>query len=275
MIDVTIVIVSFNTKKLTINCVKSVLKEGSKLKKEIIIVDNHSTDGTASKLRKLIKKKGKSQIKIRLIENKKNLGFAKANNQGIAKARGNYTLLLNADCVLKTGVVEKLVEFAEKKKNAGAVVPQLLNPDGSLQGSVFRFPTIGRAIKEYWFGESGILDKYYPNTKRPVTVEAAVMAAFLITPQALRKVGKLDERYFMFFEDIDYCKRIGMEGLAIYFLPSVRVTHIHGASGKHLAEPDVQWRRLIPSSKIYHGVIKHYIFNFILWSGQKWQKLRR
>ena len=99
------------------------------------------------------------------------------------------------------------------------------------------------------------------------------MAAFLITPQAKKKVGLLDERYFMFFEDHDYCKRVGEAGLKIFYYPKALVVHHHGESGKMLADEDNQWRRLIPSSKIYHGALKHYLLNFIIWSSQKWQRL--
>ena len=100
------------------------------------------------------------------------------------------------------------------------------------------------------------------------------MAAFLITPKALNKVGLLDERYFMYFEDIDYCRRIARAGLKIYYLPEAEVYHVHGASGKGLVDDKNQWKRLIPSSKIYHGLLRHYLISFIIASSQKWRELR-
>lgn len=266
MPDVSVIIVSYNTKNLTLDSIKSVLREGSSLEKEIIVVDNASTDGSLEELARLGRK-------IKLIKNHKNLGFSKANNQGIRVARGKYILLLNSDTKVKKNAIAQLVEFAEGKSDAAVVGPKLLNPDGSVQPSVFRLPTVGLAIRQYWLGERGLLDKYVPESPEDaVQVECLVMAAFLITPVALKKVGLLNERYFMYYEDLDYCRRVKEKGLKIYYLPRSEVIHYHGASGKSLADKENQWRRLIPSSKIYHGTLKHYLFNFILWSGQKWQK---
>ena len=104
--------------------------------------------------------------------------------------------------------------------------------------------------------------KYAPLTKIPVVVEAAVGASFLMTRNALDKVGMLDEKYYFYFEDIDYCRRVRRAGLKVYYLPDSKVIHYHGASGKKIADPENQWRRLIPSSKIYHGVFKHYLIGF-------------
>ena len=264
--DASIIIVNYNTKDLTLDCIDSVLGEGSSLKKEIIVVDNGSTDGSIDSLEKL----QKNEI-IQLIKNNENIGFAKANNQGIKIAKAQYILLLNSDTKVKKHAIEKLVAFAQKDESLGSVGSKLLNPDGTVQASAFPLPTITRAIKQYWFGEKGLLDKYAPKGIKPVEVEVLVMAAFLITPEAIKKVGLLNEKYFMYFEDFDYCRAILNAGLKIYYLPTSEVIHYHGASGKKVANDENQWRRLIPSSKIYHGLIRHAIFNFILWSGQKLQ----
>jgi GT2 family glycosyltransferase len=264
MFDVSIIIVNYNTKNLTLDCIDSVLNEGSTLKKEIIVVDNGSTDGSLYDLEQL----AKNEI-INLIPNSDNLGFPKANNQGIKVAKGTYIFLLNSDTKVKRNAIKRLVDFAEKTPSVGAVGSKLINPDGSTQASAFPLPTIERAVRQYWQGEKRILDKYVPKGEKPVLVECLVMAAFLITPIALKKVGMLNEKYFMYFEDLDYCRALGKAGLSIYYLPSSEVVHYHGASGKKIAPDENQWRRLIPSSKIYHGLIGHYIFNFILWSGQK------
>jgi GT2 family glycosyltransferase len=265
--DISIIIVNYNTKDLTLDCIDSILSEGSLLKKEIIVVDNNSTDGSIDSLSKL-----QNNSVIHLIRNSQNLGFAKANNQGIKIAKSPYIFLLNSDTKVKKYAIEKLVSYAKKHEDVGAIGSKLLNPDGSAQASAFPFPTISRAIKQYWFGVNGLLDKYIPKGTKPVEVEVLVMAAFLITPQAIKKVGMLNEKYFMYFEDFDYCRKIIQSGLKIYYLPTSEVIHYHGASGKKLVDNDNQWRRLIPSSKIYHGLLKHHLFTFILWSGQKLQK---
>ena len=261
--DISVIVVSYNTKVLTLQCIKSVKEEGPSVTKEIIVIDNGSTDSSVASLRKL---------QITLIENKNNQGFAKAVNQGIEIASGKYILLLNSDTVIPKGAIEKLLRFAQGKNEAGVISTKLLNADGSIQASCFYFPTIKRAILQYFFGHNNYFDKYVPKTKTFVIVDSVVGAVFLITPEALKKVGLLDERYFMYFEDIDYCRRVKKAGLKVYYYAGVSVTHLHGASGKNLADEKDQWRRLIPSSKIYHGVIYHYVLNLILWSGQKWQK---
>jgi len=264
----SIITVSLNTKKLTEDCIKSILSEGSQISKEIIVVDNGSSDGSVEAFRGL-KKEGK----IELIENSGNFGYAKANNQGIKRSKGKYILLLNNDTLVKKGALGALVDFAKKSPDAGVVGSKLLNVDQTLQSSCYHFPTIGNAIKEYWFGEKGLFEKYAPEGKKPVEVDAVVGAAFLITPQAKRRVGLLDERYFAYFEDIDYCRKTWRAGLKVYYLPSSVITHYHGATFKKLANEKDRWRKLIPSSKIYHGVLMHYVINTILWLGQKWEKI--
>lgn len=267
--ELSIIIVNYNTKNLTLECIDSIYRYPPKGDYEVIVVDNGSSDGGVAAFRKL----KTLNPKLKIIENNENVGFAKANNQGIKIAKGEYLLLLNSDTKVTKGAIEEMVKFARVSPDAGAVAAKLLNPDGSVQASVFRFPTIWRAIRQYWLGQKGLLDKLAPADDMPIGVESAVMAAFLITPAARQKAGLLDEKYFFYFEDFDYCRRLATVDLKVYYLPNAKIYHYHGASGKNLADGANQWRRLIPSSKIYHGLVGHYIFNFILWSAQKWKKL--
>src|SRR3989344_1425669 len=262
--DISIIIVNFNTKDLVLECVSSIIKSKPKVSFEIIIIDNGSDGGNRIEIQK---------SKYKLIMNKDNLGFARAVNQGIKKKVGKNILLLNSDTVIKKETLDRLVNFASNIKDVGVVGARLLNIDGSTQPSCFRLPTLWRTVAQYWFGDKGLLDKYYPYGINPVQVEAVVGGAFLITPEALKKVGLLDERYFMYFEDLDYCCRVRNAELKVYYLPMAEIVHYHGASGKALVSETNQWRRLIPSSIIYHGLLKHYIIFFITWTGQKWQKL--
>lgn len=262
--DLSVVIVSYNTKGLTQNAIKSVLKEKSTVSLEIIVIDNDSKDGSRQMLR-AYKEKGE----VKLIENDTNTGFSFANNQGIRIAKGRHVLLLNSDTVVKKEALKELVGFADTHNDAGVVASQLLNADGSIQPSCFYFPTVKNAILEFWFEKRGLFGKYAPKTKKSVVIEAAVGASFLMTQRALKKVGKLDEKYYFYFEDIDYCRRVKAVGLKVYYLPDSKVIHYHGASGKKIADPENQWRRLIPSSKIYHGVFKHYLIGAIILLGQK------
>ncbi len=261
MKTLSIIIVNYNTKKLTNDCIASIVRTAADISYEIIVIDNASSE--QFELRDSLKPK------VRLIRNSVNKGFAKANNQGMKIARGEYILLLNSDTVVHKDAISLLISFAKSHPDAGIVAPQLLNADQSVQPSVFLFPTISRAILQYWVGLRKAFDKYIPKGNSPVKVEAVVAAAVLITPTALKKAGRLNEKYFMYFEDIDYCRKIKKAKLTIYYLPEAKVTHYHGASGKGIADSADQWRRLIPSSKIYHGNVRHFIITFILWSGQK------
>jgi GT2 family glycosyltransferase len=272
MIKLSIIIVNLNTKDLTLGCLRSIEKEVGDIYFEVLLTDNGSTDGSVEALKE-IKKEDFWNKKLTLIFNKTNTGYAKANNQGIKKAKGEYLLLLNNDTVVHKNSLQNLLTFAEKTPDAGVVGSKLLNIDGTLQPSCFRFPTITNAIKEYWFGQKGLFEKYAPSGGKPVTVDAVVGAAFLITPETKKKVGILDERYFAYFEDIDYCRQTWKKGLKVYYLPTSIITHYHGATFAKLAPEPQRWKKLIPSSKIYHGLFKHYLLTMILWLGQKWEKL--
>ncbi len=241
--EISIIIVNYKAGKLLAKCLDSIREFPPKVSYEVIVIDN----------------------------NKNNVGFARGVNKGIRKSEGRYILLLNPDTEVKEGSIDRLYEFAETHPDAGVVGPKLLNPDGSIQHSVFNFPTILWAFVAFWLGDKAKYEKYSP--KEISVVDAVMGAAFLMTPPALKKVGMLDERYFMYYEDLDYCKRVRKAGLKVYYLPTSEVMHHHGMSGKNLLPDEEQWRRLIPSSKIYHGVIRHSLLNFVIWSGQKWQKL--
>jgi GT2 family glycosyltransferase len=232
--DISIIIVNFNTDKLVSDCIASIKRNTKKVTYETIVIDNTIN----------------------------NRGFAKANNLGIRKAKGKYILLLNSDTIVGKNSIDKMFEFAENNPDAGAIVPRLYNPNGSIQASCFRLPTIHLAFKQYFLKQGKLLDKYFPRSEKPTIVESAVMAAYLITPEALKKVGKLNEKYFMYFEDIDYSKKINEAGLKIYYLPEAQVVHIHGASGGTN-------KYLVDSAKKYFGTFNYYIYTFILWLGQK------
>jgi len=268
-IKLSIVIVNLNTVDLTKGCIESIYKHEINYPFEVLVTDNGSNDGSVEMLKSFDKK----YKNFTAIFNKTNTGYAKANNQGIKKAKGEYILLLNNDTIVYKNSLNNLLDFAINTPDAGVVGSKLLNIDGSLQMSCFNFPTIGNAIKEYFLGQKGLFDKFAPKTKKPTTVDSVVGAVFLITPKAKEKVGILDERYFAYFEDIDYCRQVWRKGLKVYYLPSSIITHYHGATFKKLADESQRWKKLIPSSKVYHGFVKHYLINAIIWSGQKWQKL--
>ncbi len=262
----SIVIASFNTKSLTLGSINSVIKSNPKVDYEIVVVDDASSDGSAEALKEVVEK----NKNIKLLINKENLGYVGTNNKGIKKSSGKYILLLNSDTVVKNSALDSLVDFAENHNDAGVVGARLLNPDGSVQASCYRLPTIKNAILEYWFGKKGLFEKYIPSGENYREVEALVGAAFLITPKALQKVGMLNTAYKSYFEDLDYCRAVGKAGLKVYYLPKAEIFHYHGASFSKLGNEKNRWKKLIPSSKIYHGLFGHYLINAIIWIGQKW-----
>lgn len=278
--DLSIIIISYNTRDLLKKCLESVVDGlqttdyglrgknhrrqktvDSRPNIEIVVVDNASRDGSAEMVKKEFPK-------VRLVENKNNLGFAKAVNQALRVTTGKSILLLNPDSEVKRGAFDRLLTF-EKEAKPAIVGAKLLNPDGTVQPSVFHLPTIKRAIEEYWFGKKGSFSKYIPLGKDASEVEAVSGGAMLISREVFDRIGFFDEKYFMYFEDLDYCRRARRAGFKVYYLPGAEIFHEHGASGRELAKADDQWRRLIPSSKIYHGLFKHYLINTILWTAQK------
>jgi GT2 family glycosyltransferase len=264
--DLSVIIVSFNVKKLLRDCLKSTwreMKRNRELKMEAIVIDNASRDGSARMVRHEFPQ-------VILIENKKNLGFARAVNQGIKKAKGKYLLLLNPDTITKEGALKIMVDFVQTHPLAGVVGGRLFDPDGSLQGSCYRLPGIRRAIQEWWLGKEGISEKYTPKGKEPTEVEAVVGGAFLIPQKVIKKIGLFDERYFIYFEDLDFCRRARRAGFKVYYLPKAQFVHYHGASGRAIPGKTQRW--LIESSQVYHGKIKYYLLTLIIWLGQKWQK---
>ena len=274
----SVIVVSFNTRDLTLSCLKSIEKSGFRGKLEVVVVDNASTDGSVEAIQSSFQYGGQAKFKvqsynpkIKIIRNKENVGFAKANNQGTRKAKGGYILLLNSDTEVKRGSLDKLVEFVAGKEDGVVVGARLLNGDGTVQESVMHLPTLGRAIEEFWLGRKRWFGKYVPKSKGPVEVEAVVGAAMLVPKKVIDKVGLLDERYFFYFEDLDYCRRVRCAGFKVYYLPAAAAVHYHGASGKG-QEAKMQ-RRLVAASKIYHGALGHWLVWWVMWTGQKWQKL--
>lgn len=256
-LDLSIIIASFNTKKLTLDCIKSIFNHKIDYSYEVVVVDDNSTDGSIDALQKL---KG-----IKLLLNKENLGYVRTNNKGMDVAKGEYILLLNSDTILKDNSVNNLLKFAKSTSDSGVVGGQLLNTNNTIQESCYHEPSILNTI-------NGITRKYYPDTKDPTIVDAVIGAVFLITPKAKKEVGFLDEKYISYYEDLDYCRRVRKSGLKVYYLPSSKTYHYGGASFKQLTDWKNQWRKLIPSSKLYNGIVKHYILFSIMWIQQKWQK---
>lgn len=242
MLSLSIVIVNHNVEHLLKECLQSVYCNTRQISFEIIVVDNNSTDGSVEMLRKEFPG-------VKLIENQENLGFAKATNQGLRESRGRYVLLLNPDTVVLSGALDKMVEFMEANSQAGALGCKLLYPDGSLQPSCRSFPTLTTA-----FFENTGLEKLFPKNKvigrhrigywdhnDIREVDQPTGAALMVRQEILSQVGLMDEQFYMYYDDIDWCYRIKKRGWKIYLIPLAQIIHYGGQSaGLNMAEMRIQ-----------------------------------
>lgn len=227
-VDLSIIIVSWNTRDITLNCLKSVYENlKNDIKFEVILVDNGSKDGSVESV-----KASFSQGLV--IENRKNLGFAKANNLALAKMRGRYALLLNSDVIITPNSVQRMREFMDSNPHAGAVGVQLLREDGSKQNSVANFPSLAtellnksilkRIFPKKYFGKDFLLS--------PCEVESLIGACIMVRKKTIDEIGPLDEDYFFFLEETDWCFRMRKGGWNIFHLPHIQVYHLQGQSVK-------------------------------------------
>lgn len=260
MTKLSIIIPSWNTASATCQCLRSIVNHLKNITYEIIVVDNASTDDTVLKIKKLAIKN------LKLIINSQNLGFSKANNIGFQHSLGDYLLFLNSDMKLIDHSLPKMLDFLVSHPQIGTVGPQLLNPDHTPQGSIFPPQTLLNAFKEFWLGLPSY-SKYFSSSPGPVWALSG--GAILISRQLFQQINGWDEKYFIYFEDLELCRQIKKLGYQIFYFPQTKIIHRHGLSGRHLAPAAIQWRRLITSSLKFHGPFKHYLLNLIIWSGQK------
>ncbi|MBI2338430.1 glycosyltransferase family 2 protein [Candidatus Daviesbacteria bacterium] len=238
MIDLSIIILSYNTAKLTKECLLSIEKNKPRsFDYEAITVDNASTDGTVGAIQQF----NNSTInKIKIISNKKNLGFSRANNQGVRIATGRYILFLNADTVVYPRTLETMIKFMDQHKSAGAATCRVELPTGGLDDSCHRgFPTPWRAFCHF----SG-LSKLFPRSRlfagyslgwmsltETHEIDSCAGAFMIVKRQAGEEVNWWDEDYFWYGDDLDFCYRLKKKDWKIYFVPTVKILHYKGVSG--------------------------------------------
>lgn len=224
--DVSIIIVNWNTKELLRDCLVSVTKTVQGISCEIIVVDNASQDGSVPMLRQ------EFPAAI-VIENEVNRGFAAANNQALTIMSGRYALLLNTDAVLMENAVRRLFCFMEARPEAGMACGQLLNADGSRQNSMAAFPnlltlTTNTPLLEYLWPRRYPSKRY--DWREPIEVDSGIGACLMVRRQAIEQVGVLDERYFFFFEETDWAYRMRAAGWKIFHVPGAFIRHLQGQS---------------------------------------------
>ncbi len=241
MPKVSVVIVNWNVAAALKRCVKSV-QDTKYPNLELIVIDNNSD----------------VKPKTVTIQNDKNIGFPAAVNQGLKRATGDYVLILNPDARVPADLFVKSIQFIDGHPDAGVMGPKLVNLDGTTQGSVFDEPTLFKPTL-----------KYTPSGKAPVAVDAISGACMFMPKRTLDKVGLFTEEVFMYYEDMDYCRRIRRLGLKVYFNQQITVVHEHGASAKQNVQAS-DWRSYLWKSSLwYNGPVKHYLMWFISLVGQK------
>jgi hypothetical protein len=249
-VQLSIIIVSWNIRPLLRRAIRSIQrtgKEGPDL--EIIVVDNGSKDGTTEMIQAEFPR-------VHLIANDYNAGFTRGNNQGIQVSCGEFILLLNPDTEIKEGALQRMVAYLEDHPAVGLVGPQLLNPDRTIQSSRRRFPTIPILFLEStWLqalASRQALARYYVEDRSDDKVQSVdwVTGAAMMTRRTITEsVGSLDESFFMYSEELDWCRRIKEAGWDIIYLPEAKIIHYEGKSSE----------QVIPARHIYFQSSKvHY-----------------
>jgi N-acetylglucosaminyl-diphospho-decaprenol L-rhamnosyltransferase len=272
MVDVSIVIVNWNVRDLLRRCLHSITQYPvSSI--EVIVVDNASTDGSVDVVRAEFPA-------VRLVVNSENRGFPGAINQGMSLAQGRYVLLLNPDTELVGDALGTMVAFADEHLDVGVVGPQLLNPDGSVQSSRRRFPTLATAFFEStWlqpYVPRRLLERYYVGDQpddRVQDVDWLTGAALMARREAIERVEPMDERFFMYSEELDWCRRFREAGWRVVYLPTAQILHHEGKSSEqvlparhiHFQTSKVRYFRK------YHGHVAAEALRLFLLGNYVWQ----
>lgn len=269
--DLSIIIVNYNTKQLTLDCIASIYASTTTYSYEIILIDNHSSDATVEAVEQQF-----PQVKV--IRNTTNTGFAKANNQGMQIASGRYVLLLNSDTVVQPDTFQTMLLFMEEHPEIGASGCKVILPDGSLDKACKRgFPTPSASFY-YAFGISKLFPKnprfnqyqlghLDPNESYPV--DCLVGAFMLVRSEVILEIGGLDETFFMYGEDIDWCYRIKQAGWGIYYYSHTYIVHYKGGSAKRRPRKIIyEFHRAmwVFHRKHYHRHT-HFFINIAVYSG--------
>jgi GT2 family glycosyltransferase len=231
MPDVSIIIVSWNTRDLLADCLRSIAQTAGDVGVEIVVVDNASADGSQDMLRQRFPH-------VHLIANPENAGFARAVNQGVGAATARALLLLNSDARLLPNSLRALLDVLAAQPRAAVVGARLCNADGSFQGSHAPFPTlwreflilsgVGRALYGQWYPSHG-----HKEGRGPQAVEYVGGACMLVRRDAFAQVGGFDEGYFMYAEEVDFCYVLHRNGWQVWYQPAAAVIHLGGGSSRH------------------------------------------
>ncbi len=262
MIDLSVIIVNYNVKEFLLNSLDSIRKAAQNISIEIIVVDNSSDDGSIEALKD-------KYPDVILIENKKNVGFGRANNQALEIAKGKYFLLLNPDTIVREDTFEKMISFFETHPQAGIAGCKVLNPDATLQLACRRgFPGPWTSFTKVMglsslFPKSKLFARYnltYLNENETYEVDAVSGAFLMLKKEAYEKIGGFDPQFFMYGEDLDLCYRIQKAGFKVFYFHETEIIHYKGESTK---------RSSIDETRVFYDAMhlfvkKHFSASFIV-----------
>ena len=226
--NISIVILHYRTPQLLKKCLFSILKFYPEIEKKILVIDNFSQDNTIQLLEKKFPE-------IQILASTYNSGFARGINWGLENVKTKYVLTLNPDIIIKPGSLEKMYSFMEKQPNIVLIGPKLINPDGTIQDSCRRFMHLmmifyrRTKLGSLPFIKQKVADFLMKNAdhQKIQPVDWIFGAAMFVRMSAIQKVGSLDERYFMYFEDMDWCRRFWESGFKVYYFPKAEFIHYH------------------------------------------------
>jgi GT2 family glycosyltransferase len=255
-VDLTVIVVNYNASNLLRDCLASLRTSAPGITQQVIVVDNASADDSCAMVRREFPE-------VQLIANEQNAGFTRANNQGIAVARGRYIMLLNNDTRVLGDAFTRAVRHLDDHPEIGAAGLKLLNDDGSLQLSCRRFPSFSQAL----FNRYSLLTRLFPNNRFSRAylmsdiqrdaiqdVDWVSGACLLVRREVLDEIGALDERFFMYCEDVDFCYRVWLAGWRVTYLPFAEVVHLIGQSSRR-----ARYRTVIERHKsMFRFYAKHY-----------------
>jgi GT2 family glycosyltransferase len=273
MVDLSIIIVSWNVRELLQGCLASIQQSPGNLALETIVVDSGSTDGSPEMIEAVFPW-------VRLIAREENVGFPQGNNIGLGEANGRYLLLLNPDTVVVGQALTTMVQYLDDNPKVGVVGGQLLNPDGTIQSSRRRFPTVATAFFEStWLqplAPAGVLRRYYAEDvadDEPADVDWVKGACLMTRRAVVNEVGLLDPDYFMYSEELDWCRRIKTAGWRVVYLPAAKIIHHEGKSSEQaVTARHINFQRAkLRYFRKYHGFLVTLALRLFLLLNYIWQ----
>lgn len=269
----SVLVVTYRSRDHILACLKSIAADRGALETEVLVLDNASDDGTADLVRR-------EAPGVRVIETGGNLGYAKAVNRGLAASSGHAVLVLNPDCVVQPGALAVLVAWLEAHPRSAVSAPQIRNPDGTVEWSARSYPT----ALTFLFNRYSLLTRVWPGNPwsrryllsdwdhaSPRSVDWVSGAAMCVRREAVTQVGGMDEEFFMFNEDVDWCRRFTLAGWSVDYVPQAQVVHAIGASKGHVSERVILERH----RGMIHYFRKHHPSHPLLeWLGARFIMMR-